>query len=57
MVMILSLIIGWYNYRINMQVNVVVKDAGIKLPMAETAAAAGCDIRSNHDATINPGDK
>ena len=40
-----------------MQVNVVVKDAGIKLPIAETAAAAGCDIRSNHDATINPGDK
>tara|TARA_R100000734_G_C3302405_1_gene92925 strand:+ start:431 stop:862 length:432 start_codon:yes stop_codon:yes gene_type:complete len=38
-----------------MQVNVVVKDAGIKLPMAETAAAAGCDIRSNHDATIKPG--
>ena len=51
----LSLIIGWYNYRINMQVNVVVNDNGIKLPIAETASAAGCDIRSNHDATINPG--
>lgn len=38
-----------------MQVNVVVNDNGIKLPIAETASAAGCDIRSNHDATINPG--
>tara|TARA_R110001606_G_scaffold72665_2_gene167444 strand:- start:1533 stop:1964 length:432 start_codon:yes stop_codon:yes gene_type:complete len=40
-----------------MQVNVVVNNNGIKLPIAETASAAGCDIRSNHDATINPGHK
>ncbi len=35
----------------------VINKSDNDLPSYETIGSAGCDVRSNHDATINPGDK
>ena len=35
----------------------VINKSNNGLPMYETIGSAGCDVRSNHSATINPGDK
>jgi dUTP pyrophosphatase len=39
-----------------MEVRVINKSDN-DLPSYETIGSAGCDVRSNHDATINPGQK
>ena len=39
-----------------MEVRVINKSDN-ELPSYETVGSAGCDVRSDHDATINPGDK
>ena len=39
-----------------MEVRVINKSDN-DLPSYETIGSAGCDVRSNHSATINPGDK
>ena len=35
----------------------VINKSDNDLPSYETIGSAGCDVRSNHDATINPGQK
>ena len=35
----------------------VINKSNNDLPSYETIGSAGCDVRSNHDATINPGQK
>jgi len=35
----------------------VINESDNKLPNYETIGSAGCDVRSDHDATINPGHK
>jgi len=35
----------------------VINKSDNDLPSYETIGSAGCDVRSNHDATMNPGDK
>ena len=35
----------------------VINKSDNDLPSYETIGSAGCDVRSNHDATINPGHK